>query len=77
MLGLTVFLLSRGNSASLEFHGFRSEITYNDNGEIEKEDVIYTDGTGSVVFNDNGTFTWKDDRSEYGDIVFEWLSTKK
>ena len=23
MLGLTVFLLSRGNSASLEFHGFR------------------------------------------------------
>ena len=46
------------------------------NGEIEKEDVIYTDGTGSVVFNDNGTFTWKDDRSEYGDILFEWLSTK-
>ena len=54
----------------------KSEITYNGNGEIEKEDVIYTDGTGSVVFNDNGTFTWKDDRSEYGDILFEWLSTK-
>lgn len=54
----------------------KSEIIYNGNGEIEKEDVIYTDGTGSVVFNDNGTFTWKDDRSEYGDILFEWLSTK-
>ena len=37
--------------------------------------VDYTmleDGTGTITFNDDGTFTWHEDQSEYGvDMVFE------
>ena len=34
MLGLTVFLHSRGNSASLEFHGFRIQTEYADFSQV-------------------------------------------
>ena len=50
----------------------KSVIVFDDNGEIKSDETEYDDGTGTVVFNDDGTFTWHDDKSESGqDMVFE------
>ena len=52
----------------------KSHIVYNKDGEIESEEQEYDDGTGTITFNDAGTFTWHEDQSETGtDMVFEWL----
>lgn len=50
-------------------------IVFNEKGEIVKDETAYENGTGSIVFNDDGTFTWHEDQSEYDeDMVFEWVS---
>ena len=50
----------------------KSIVVYDDKGEIKSEETEYDDGTGTVVFNGDGTFTWHDDKSETGkDMVFE------
>ncbi len=47
-------------------------ITYGDDGEVANTETVYENGTGTVVFNEDGTFTWHEDQSEYGeDMVFE------
>ena len=52
----------------------KSIITYDDKGEVKSEEPEYEDGTGTVTFNDDGTFTWHEDQSVYGtDMVFEWV----
>ena len=63
------------DTLAVEYSGcVKSILTYKDDGELESEEVEYEDGTGTVVFNDDGTFTWHDDQSEYGeDMVFEGL----
>lgn len=50
----------------------KSIIVYNDNGELESDTTEYENGTGSITFGNNGTFTWRDDQSDYGELVFEW-----
>lgn len=48
-------------------------ITYNDSGEVVSRETEYEDGTGTVIFNNDGTFDWHEDQSVYGtDIVFKW-----
>ncbi len=47
-----------------------AEVTYADNGDVEEEVVDHENGTGTIVFNEDGTFTWNDDQSEYEDLVF-------
>ena len=40
--------------------------------EVKSEDTVYADGTGTIVFNADGSFTWHEDQSETGtDLVFE------
>ena len=52
----------------------KSIVTYDDSGEIVSQEPEYEDGTGTITFNDDGTFTWHEDQSEYGtDMVFEWI----
>ena len=49
----------------------KSVITVDDSGE-ESAEEIYADGTGTVTFHEDGTFTWHEDQSEYGvDMLFE------
>ena len=49
-------------------------ITYGENGEVKGEETEFEDGTGTIVFNDDGTFTWHDEQSaSETDMVFEWL----
>ena len=52
----------------------KTNVTYGDDGELKSEEKVYEDGTGSIVFHDDGTFTWHEDQSECGsDLVFEWV----
>ncbi len=48
-----------------------TDVTYNSNGETEDEVADHYDGTGTIVFNDDGTFIWNDDQDEYDDLTFE------
>ena len=49
-------------------------VTMNDQGLIDTEETVYEDGTGTIVFNEDGTFTWHEDQSEYDeDYTFEWI----
>lgn len=51
----------------------KSIVTYNADGEVVSQVPEYEDGTGTIVFHEDGTFTWHEDQSEYGeDLVFEW-----
>lgn len=51
----------------------KSILTYDDDGVLESEEAAYEDGTGTILFNDDGSFTWHDDQSEYDeDMVFTW-----
>ena len=55
-------------------HGFESIIIYDENGEVKSQEPEYEDGSGTIVFGDDGTFTWHENQSESGDdMVFEWI----
>ncbi|MBR0198859.1 MAG: hypothetical protein IJQ42_01665 [Oscillospiraceae bacterium] len=52
----------------------KANLVYDEQGEIKSEESVYDDGTGSITFHDDGTFTWHEDQSETGeDLVFEWV----
>ena len=52
----------------------KSILTFDEKGEVKSQETVYEDGTGTITFHDDGTFTWHEDQSEYGeDLVFEWL----
>ena len=56
----------------------KSIITYDEGGEIESQEPEYEDGTGTITFNGDGTFTWHEDQSESGeDMIFEWAPEKE
>ncbi len=42
-------------------------VTYKDEGVIEKEEVEYTDGTGSIKVNDDYSLEWTDDKEHIAD----------
>ena len=64
------------DTLTIEYSGVtKSIVTYDDNGEVKSQEPEYEDGTGTVTFHNDGTFTWHEDQSEYGtDMVFEWVS---
>ena len=59
----------------ISYNGCTKQIvTYDESGEIKRQEPVYEDGTGTVVFHGDGTFTWHEDQSEYGtDLLFEWV----
>ena len=46
--------------------------TVDDDGNVTSEVTEFEDGTGRVVFSEDGTFLWQDDQSGLGDVTFEW-----
>ena len=53
-------------------------VTFNEDGEEVNVEDEYEDGTGTIVFNGDGTFTWHEDQSESGeDMVFELLPAEE
>ena len=54
--------------------GLKYLLVYDEDGEIESQESLYEDGTGTVSFREDGGFTWHEDQSERGeDLTFEWL----
>ena len=62
------------DTLTVSYEGSTKQIvSYDESGEIQSQETVYEDGTGTVVFHDDGTFTWHEDQSEYGtDLLFEW-----
>ena len=53
------------DTLTIEYSGCSKSIpTYNDSGVLAGEDVEYEDRTGTIVFKEDGTFTWHEDQSE-------------
>ena len=63
------------NTLTIEYSGCTKQIvTYDDSGEIVSQEPEYEDGSGTITFHNDGTFTWHEDQSAYGgDMVFEWI----
>ena len=61
-----------GALTSLET-GVRCDLTFGEDGEIAKEEVVFEDGAASFTLNDDGTLTWTNFRETPGqnEIVFE------
>ena len=56
----------------------KSNCVCDENGEVISEETVYEDGTGTITFHSNGSFTWHEDLSESGDeMVFEWVDTSE
>ena len=53
----------------------KTEYTYDENGELAEENVVYEDGTGSFAFHEDGTVTWDDAAEHVADgMVFEYVT---
>ena len=60
---------------TIAYEGFtKSMMIYDDKGEAVSEVSEYEDGSGSIVFNEDGSFTWHEDQSDT-DMVFEWAAS--
>ena len=52
----------------------KANLVYDENGEVQSEENVYEDGTGTIAFHEDGGFTWHEDQAEgRDDMVFEWL----
>ena len=52
----------------------KTNLVFDSEGEVSSEESVYDDGTGTVVFAEDGSFTWHEDLSESGeDMVFQWI----
>lgn len=52
----------------------KANLVYDEDGEVKSEESVYDDGTGTITFHENRTFTWHEDQSESGEeMVFERL----
>ena len=47
----------------------KHEYTLNDNGEIDVDETVYTDGTGNIKIVDDSTIMWNDDMEHIADEV--------
>ena len=50
----------------------KAKLVYDADGEVKSEEPVYEDGSGTVVFREDGSFVWHEDR-DAEDRVFEWL----
>ena len=52
----------------------KANLVYDEEGEVKSEETVYDDGTGTIAFHEDGTFTWHEDQAEQGtDLVFAWI----
>ena len=47
----------------------KHEITFNENGDVESDETIYSDGTGSIKIVNDNTIMWNDDAEHVADDV--------
>ena len=51
----------------------KTNVTWDEAGNVVSEEVEHADGTGTIVFDEGTSFTWHEDQAEREDMVFEWL----
>ena len=52
----------------------KSIVICNDDGSVKSDVPEYENGTGRIVFGENGTFTWHEDQADReADLVFKWV----
>ena len=50
----------------------KANLVCDEQGEVRSEESVYDDGTGTITFRNDGSFTWHEDQSKTGkDMVFE------
>ena len=55
----------------------KANLVYDETGEVKSEETVYEDGSGTVVFHDDGTFTWHEDLSDSGnDRIFQRVGSE-
>ncbi|MBR5702098.1 MAG: hypothetical protein IKX47_06485, partial [Oscillospiraceae bacterium] len=47
-------------------------VTRDENGNVVNEEVEYSDGTGTIVFDEGTSFTWHEDQGER-EVLFRWI----
>ena len=55
----------------------KKELEFNEDGEVEKETVVYTNGKGTITFKEGekSSLTWQDDQENAAeDLVFEYAN---
>ena len=61
------------DSMTVEYNdGVMTYLTYNDEGELESEEIRFENGTGRIVFDGMSSFTWDDDQDDREPLTFEW-----
>jgi hypothetical protein len=62
------------DTLTLDYTGCtKSTVVTDENGEVVSQEEVDADGSGTVVFGDDGTFTWHEDGSEDdAGLVFDW-----
>ena len=45
----------------------RKDLVFDEDGNLTSETEVYTDGTGTIVFADDGTLTWNDEKEHQAD----------
>lgn len=66
------------DTMTIEYSGCPKYIVVHDeNGEVKSEEAEYEDGTGTIVFHEDGSFTWHEDKAEdRDDMLFQWVPTE-
>ena len=53
----------------------RTDLVFNENGDVESSEVVYENGTGTFQFYEDMTLTWADDvEGAADDVVFEFAN---
>lgn len=57
----------------------KTNLVYDENGEVTSEEVEYEDGAGRIQFHDDGTLSWEDQKEEeqlVGNNTFTYVTTE-
>ena len=58
---------------TITYDGILKSILVHGEEELETKEQEYIEGSGTITFNDDNSFTWHDDNGEIeGDLNFEW-----
>ncbi len=56
-------------------NGVLTRRTFGEDGTVQEETQVYTDGTGRFTFTQDGKLTWDDGKDHVADgLVFEWTN---
>ena len=55
----------------------RKDSVYSSDGSLELDNIMYEEGSGRIVFQDDGTLIWEDDQEHMADgMVFQFITNE-